>query len=102
MERLDGRQNNALPIPDASPHLEPARDVMRGESDRSDGGKEKEKRTRRRFTTAQLTLLEQLYHRSSHPTREQREQLAAIYDIVLPLSLAGLGSGDLGGLVQHA
>ncbi|KAI0652615.1 hypothetical protein C8Q79DRAFT_938603 [Trametes meyenii] len=34
------------------------------------------KRTRKRFTTMQLMMLEHLYHKASHPTREQREQLA--------------------------
>ncbi|KAI9066507.1 hypothetical protein FKP32DRAFT_1673841 [Trametes sanguinea] len=34
------------------------------------------KRTRKRFTTLQLMMLEHLYHKASHPTREQREQLA--------------------------
>ncbi|EIW63872.1 uncharacterized protein TRAVEDRAFT_67844 [Trametes versicolor FP-101664 SS1] len=34
------------------------------------------KRTRKRFTTLQLIMLEHLYHKASHPTREQREQLA--------------------------
>ena len=35
------------------------------------------RRTRRRFTSVQLMMLEQLYHQNSHPTREQRETLAA-------------------------
>ncbi|KAI0673892.1 hypothetical protein C8Q78DRAFT_1137134 [Trametes maxima] len=34
------------------------------------------KRTRKRFTTMQLMMLEHLYHKASHPTRDQREQLA--------------------------
>ncbi|KAI0640182.1 hypothetical protein C8Q77DRAFT_1275519 [Trametes polyzona] len=34
------------------------------------------KRTRKRFTSVQLMMLEHLYHKASHPTREQREQLA--------------------------
>ncbi|KAJ8472531.1 hypothetical protein ONZ51_g8459 [Trametes cubensis] len=34
------------------------------------------KRTRKRFTSLQLMMLEHLYHKASHPTREQREQLA--------------------------
>ncbi|KAH9897623.1 hypothetical protein C8Q73DRAFT_833782 [Cubamyces lactineus] len=34
------------------------------------------KRTRKRFTSLQLMMLEHLYHKVSHPTREQREQLA--------------------------
>ncbi|KAI0326756.1 hypothetical protein GY45DRAFT_1328517 [Cubamyces sp. BRFM 1775] len=34
------------------------------------------KRTRKRFTNLQLMMLEHLYHKVSHPTREQREQLA--------------------------
>ncbi|KAJ3484569.1 hypothetical protein NLI96_g5552 [Meripilus lineatus] len=34
------------------------------------------KRTRKRFTNAQLTLLEDLFHQTSHPTREQRDALA--------------------------
>ncbi|KAG6326854.1 hypothetical protein ID866_12235 [Astraeus odoratus] len=34
------------------------------------------RRTRKRFTSVQLMMLEQLFHRSSHPTREEREALA--------------------------
>ncbi len=34
------------------------------------------KRTRKRFTNAQLTLLEDLFHQTSHPTRDQRDTLA--------------------------
>ncbi|KIP02494.1 hypothetical protein PHLGIDRAFT_50338, partial [Phlebiopsis gigantea 11061_1 CR5-6] len=34
------------------------------------------RRTRKRFTSAQLMMLEYLYHQTSHPTREQREALA--------------------------
>lgn len=34
------------------------------------------RRTRKRFSTVQLMLLEQLFHRTSHPTREEREALA--------------------------
>jgi hypothetical protein len=34
------------------------------------------KRTRKRFTQAQIVKLEQLFHETSHPTREQRESLA--------------------------
>ncbi|KAI8981340.1 hypothetical protein BD414DRAFT_419864, partial [Trametes punicea] len=34
------------------------------------------RRTRKRFTSQQLMMLEHLYHQASHPTREQREQLA--------------------------
>ncbi|KAK7695239.1 hypothetical protein QCA50_002429 [Cerrena zonata] len=39
----------------------------------SDGGG---KRTRKRFSGAQLVMLEDLFHTCSHPTREQRESLA--------------------------
>ncbi|KAF7303765.1 Homeobox domain-containing protein [Mycena indigotica] len=34
------------------------------------------RRTRKRFTNAQLRILEQLYHQNSHPSREQRETVA--------------------------
>ncbi|KAL4068900.1 hypothetical protein V8B97DRAFT_1970656 [Scleroderma yunnanense] len=34
------------------------------------------RRTRKRFTNAQLVMLEQLFHRTSHPTREERETVA--------------------------
>ncbi|KAI0694443.1 hypothetical protein BC835DRAFT_1415341 [Cytidiella melzeri] len=34
------------------------------------------RRTRKRFTSAQLMALENLFHQTSHPTREQREGLA--------------------------
>ncbi|EMD42341.1 hypothetical protein CERSUDRAFT_110850 [Gelatoporia subvermispora B] len=38
-------------------------------------------RTRKRFSSMQLMLLEQLYHQTSHPTREQREALARTIDM---------------------
>lgn len=34
------------------------------------------RRTRKRFSNTQLMMLEQLYRRTSHPTREQRDALA--------------------------
>lgn len=34
------------------------------------------KRTRKRFTTVQLIMLEHLYRTASHPTRDQREDVA--------------------------
>ncbi|KDQ31497.1 hypothetical protein PLEOSDRAFT_1075550 [Pleurotus ostreatus PC15] len=34
------------------------------------------RRTRRRFNNAQLTILEQLYHQNSHPTRLERDAVA--------------------------
>ncbi|KAG2358869.1 hypothetical protein BDR07DRAFT_1472974 [Suillus spraguei] len=34
------------------------------------------RRTRKRFSTVQLMMLEQLFHQTSHPTREEREALA--------------------------
>ena len=34
------------------------------------------RRTRKRFTSVQLMMLEHLYRNATHPTREQREQLA--------------------------
>ncbi|KAK7050441.1 homeobox domain-containing protein [Favolaschia claudopus] len=34
------------------------------------------RRTRKRFTNVQLTMLEDLFHRHSHPSREQRESIA--------------------------
>ena len=39
------------------------------------------KRTRKRFTQAQIVKLEQLFHETSHPTREQRENLANECDL---------------------
>lgn len=41
------------------------------------------KRTRKRFTQAQIVKLEQLFHETSHPTREQRENLANECDLEL-------------------
>ncbi|THH30639.1 hypothetical protein EUX98_g3566 [Antrodiella citrinella] len=41
----------------------------------SDGGNSM-KRTRKRFTNAQIIALEQVFHQTSHPTREQREAVA--------------------------
>ena len=34
------------------------------------------KRTRKRFTGSQLTMLEQLFHHATHPSRDEREALA--------------------------
>lgn len=39
------------------------------------------KRTRKRFTSAQLMMLEHLYGQVSHPTREQREEVAREADM---------------------
>ena len=55
------------------------------------------KRTRKRFTQAQIVKLEQLFHETSHPTRDQRENLANecdLYVILLstPLDLAIVNS----------
>jgi Homeodomain len=45
------------------------------------------KRSRKRFTGTQLTMLEQLFHRTSHPSREERESLARELDLYGPLVL---------------
>ena len=42
------------------------------------------KRTRKRFTQGQIVKLEQLFHETSHPTREQRESLANECDLYVP------------------
>lgn len=45
------------------------------------------RRTRKRFTNSQLTMLENLFHRTSHPSREEREAVAKagqMYVFVLP------------------
>jgi len=34
------------------------------------------RRTRKRFTKQQLVMLEDLFHRNSHPSREDREAVA--------------------------
>ena len=34
------------------------------------------RRTRKRFTKQQLVMLEDLFHRNSHPSREEREAVA--------------------------
>ena len=50
------------------------------------------KRTRKRFTGSQLAMLEQLFHRASHPSREQRESLAReldLYETLFPHALTG-------------
>ncbi|KAI9512898.1 homeobox-domain-containing protein [Russula earlei] len=39
------------------------------------------KRTRKRFTGSQVAMLEQLFHRASHPSREEREALARDLDL---------------------
>ncbi|KAK2464891.1 hypothetical protein APHAL10511_002967 [Amanita phalloides] len=36
------------------------------------------RRTRKRFTSAQLAMLENLFHRNSHPSREEREGVAKV------------------------
>jgi Homeodomain len=45
------------------------------------------KRSRKRFTGSQLTMLEQLFHRTSHPSREERETLARDLDLYAPFLL---------------
>ena len=39
------------------------------------------KRTRKRFTSVQLMMLEHLYHKASHPSREERERVAKEADM---------------------
>ncbi|KAI0304726.1 hypothetical protein BC826DRAFT_1100523 [Russula brevipes] len=39
------------------------------------------KRTRKRFTSTQLAMLEHLFHQTSHPSREERETLAQELDL---------------------
>ncbi|KAH9044749.1 homeobox-domain-containing protein [Lactarius pseudohatsudake] len=64
-------------------------DLLRSESSSSLGSSSDElvfstsssKRTRKRFTGSQLAMLEQLFHRASHPSREQRESLAQELDL---------------------
>lgn len=78
MGHINERPGGTSPVRDASPpNSDITIDEVHEELDGLDGDKDREKRTRRRFATAQLTLLEQLYHRSSHPTREQREEVAS-------------------------
>lgn len=45
------------------------------------------KRTRKRFTNVQVMLLEQLFHETSHPTREQREKLSQKAELYVDFSL---------------
>jgi len=48
------------------------------------------KRTRKRFTGSQLTMLEQLFHHATHPSRDEREALARelnLYDYLFSLSV---------------
>lgn len=44
------------------------------------------KRTRKRFSHDQLIVLEQAYHSSSHPTREEREDIARRAEMCVPLA----------------
>ncbi|KAH8825554.1 hypothetical protein DL96DRAFT_1499811 [Flagelloscypha sp. PMI_526] len=57
-----------VPSPNASADIQPTTNVF------VDG---LVRRTRRRFTQEQLTMLENLYYRAQHPTRAQREEVAA-------------------------
>ena len=49
-----------------------------------------QRRTRKRITAAQLVQLEELYYRSSHPTRDQREALAKHIQMYAPPSFSSL------------
>lgn len=49
-------------------------------------GGDGEKRTRKRFTELQQTMLENMFHRSSHPTREEREALASNFGMYVLLA----------------
>jgi Homeodomain len=42
------------------------------------------RRTRKRFTNVQLTMLEDLFHQTSHPSREEREAVAQLGDMYVP------------------
>lgn len=43
------------------------------------------RRTRKRFTNVQLTMLETLFHRNSHPSREEREAVAKAGQMYVPV-----------------
>ncbi|KAG6874358.1 hypothetical protein C0995_015094 [Termitomyces sp. Mi166 len=44
----------------------------------SSGATSSIRRTRKRFTNEQLTMLEDLFHKNSHPSREERESVAKL------------------------
>ncbi|KAG5715891.1 Zinc finger homeobox protein 4 [Termitomyces sp. T112] len=44
----------------------------------SPGATSSVRRTRKRFTNEQLTMLEDLFHKNSHPSREERESVAML------------------------
>ena len=52
------------------------------------------RRTRKRFTSVQLIMLEQLFHQSSHPTREEREAVAHAAGMYVLLHLVSPGATD--------
>ncbi|KAF9469637.1 hypothetical protein BDZ94DRAFT_1242903 [Collybia nuda] len=48
------------------------------------------RRTRKRFSNVQLTMLEQLFHQNSHPSREERDNVARLGGMFVHSSLCFL------------
>ncbi|KAG6884691.1 hypothetical protein C0993_008942, partial [Termitomyces sp. T159_Od127] len=51
----------------------------------SSGATSSIRRTRKRFTNEQLTMLEDLFHKNSHPSREERESVARLGEMYVYL-----------------
>jgi hypothetical protein len=52
------------------------------------------RRTRRKFTHEQLAELESLYHTCSHPTRDQREELAKRHELLVNQLVISVNCGS--------
>jgi hypothetical protein len=52
------------------------------------------RRTRKRFTNSQLAVLEQLFQRNSHPSREERESVAHTGDMYVIVNKHVVGDID--------
>lgn len=48
------------------------------------------RRTRKRFSNVQLTILEQLFHQNSHPSRDERDAVAKLGGMFVHSSCASL------------
>lgn len=55
-----------------------------GNSNAANPGNAVGRRTRKRFTSVQLTMLEDLFHKNSHPSRGERETVAQLGGMYVP------------------
>ncbi|KAF5385388.1 hypothetical protein D9615_001079 [Tricholomella constricta] len=69
---------SSVPHPISMPSLSRTSSTASVSSDDAAGSNTVARRTRKRFTNNQLTMLENLFHQNSHPSREDRDAVAKL------------------------